>query len=260
MKFLKECLGECIGTFILVFIGCGSVALAVLYGTFESLLEVAIVWGLGVTIAIFASRRLCPSHLNPAVSVAFWMQGELPFKKLPVYFLFQTLGAFLAAGLLYFFVREDIAAYELSNFLIRGEPNSYHSAVMFGEFFPNPGYENDLHVSAGLACMMEALGTCLLVFTILWLAARKLNVNLFPLLVGLTVTLIICFVAPYTQAGLNPARDFGPRLFAYLAGWENAAFSSASLSFLTVYILSPIGGGVIAVFIYRLIFKRKVLA
>ncbi len=63
-------LGEFLGTFILVFFGCGSVAVAVLFNAFSSLLEVALIWGFGVAIAIYATRNICPAHLNPAVSLS----------------------------------------------------------------------------------------------------------------------------------------------------------------------------------------------
>ena len=67
-----------------------------------------------------------------------------------------------------------------------------------------------------------------------------------PMFIGLTVTSIICLIAPLTQAGLNPARDFGPRLVAWLAGWDKAAFPDQVGGFFFVYILGPMLGGVIA--------------
>ena len=140
MKLLKECLGEALGTFTLVFIGCGSVALAALFGTFSSLLEVAIVWGVGVALAIFISRKWCPAHLNPAVSVAFFLENLLSITRLPLYILSQIIGAFLASAVLYIFIQDELANYEFANDLVRGEVGSHVSAVMFGEFFPNPGF------------------------------------------------------------------------------------------------------------------------
>ncbi|MFT5819454.1 MAG: glycerol uptake facilitator protein [Crocinitomix sp.] len=256
MNKLKELLGEFLGTFILVFIGCGAVGVTILFGWLGSLLEVAIVWGVGVTLAIFASRKLSFAHLNPAVSLAMTLAGQLSIKKFISYTISQTIGAFVAGAALYALLSGDLASFEASNGIVRGTLESQNSAMMFGEFFPNPGYADQLNVSVYLACGMEALGTFLLVAAIFWLVQlKRLNKNLIPPLIGLTVTLIICFVAPYTQAGLNPARDFGPRILAYLCGWENAAFPATNFGFLTVYILSPLFGGVVAFYLMRF-FKK----
>lgn len=256
MASFKELLGEFIGTFILVFIGCGAVGVTILFGWFGSLIEVAFVWGIGVTVAIFASRKLSFAHLNPAVSLAMTLAGQISIKKFLLYTISQTIGAFVAGATLYALLNGDIASFEGTNGIVRGTLASQNSAMMFGEFFPNPGYANQLNVTVCLACGMEALGTFLLVSSIFWLVQiKKLKKNLVPPLIGLTVTLIICFVAPYTQAGLNPARDFGPRMLAYFSGWENAAFPATNLGFLTVYILSPFFGGVVAFYLMRF-FKK----
>ena len=68
-----------------------------------------------------------------------------------------------------------------------------------------------------------------------------------PVIIGLTVAILIYFIAPYSQAGLNPARVFGPRLIAYFSGWVTEAFPAAPFSFFTVYILGPYIGGFLAV-------------
>jgi glycerol uptake facilitator protein len=250
--YKKELLGEFIGTLILVLFGCGCVATAIVFEAFGSLLEVAILFGLGVTLAIFAVRNYCPSHLNPAVSIAMTISGNLPIKKLPAYVLSQFLGALAGASILLLIFNGPIALYESSHQIIRGSEASYQSAAMFGEFFPNPGFESKLKVSEALACFLEALGTFILVFIIYKLTEKKEQTdNLTPILIGLTVTALICLIAPFTQAGFNPARDFSPRLIAYFGGWKEAAFPNINYSFLTVYIISPIFGGMIAGLIQR---------
>jgi len=121
---------------------------------------------------------------------------------------------------------------------------------MFGEFFPET-------VSHSTAYIAEGLGTFVLVLTIFLLDANNKKLSyLNPVFIGLTVGAIILVVAPYTQAGLNPARDFGPRLVAYFGGWGSAAFPYVSGSFFTVYILSPLVGGALAYFTHSLFYKR----
>lgn len=257
MKDYKELLGESLGTFILVFFGCGAVAVAVLFGAFSSLLEVALIWGFGVAIAIYITRNICPAHLNPAVSLAMCITKKLGWKKLPFYMLVQFLGAFVAGLLLFFIFENAIHTFEKVHDIVRGSDMSRESAMMFGEYFPNPSFQDFMEVSATLACFMEAFGTFLLVFVILRVTEKPEQINnATPLVIGLTVTLIICIIAPFTQAGLNPARDFGPRMVAYLTGWGNAAFPGVSFSFLTVYILSPLLGGIFAAYSHKFIRER----
>jgi glycerol uptake facilitator protein len=78
-----------------------------------------------------------------------------------------------------------------------------------------------------------------------------------PLFIGLTVTSIICLIAPLTQAGLNPARDFGPRLVAWASGWGSAAFPDEKGGFFWVYILAPVVGGAIAAMFFILVLEPE---
>jgi len=255
MKNAKEYLGELLGTFVLVFIGCGAVGLSIFSSFLNSLLEVAVVFGTGVSIGIFAVRKLCPAHLNPAVSIAMFLSKKLDSKKLPLYIISQFLGALLGALVLYFAFAEVIQVYEETNGIIRGSKTSVKTAMMFGEYFPNPGYADRLSVSHLFACSMEAIGTFVLTLVIFRLTNKEGQVhrNLIPVLIGLTVTVLICFIAPYTQGGFNPARDFSPRIIAYFAGWKSAAFPAVQFSFFTVYIVSPIIGGVLASYLNKVL-------
>jgi glycerol uptake facilitator protein len=96
------------------------------------------------------------------------------------------------------------------------------------------------------AFLAEAVGTFVLVFLIFSLTEGcnlgRPDDALAPLFIGLTVTVIIAILAPLTQAGLNPARDLSPRLFAALAGWGGAAFPDQCFGYLTVYVLGPLAG------------------
>ena len=249
----KELLGEFIGTFIIVLFGCGAVGGAVLFGAFTSLFEVALIWGFGVTIAIFCSRNFSSAHLNPAVSIAMTLAKKLEARKLAPYILAQFIGAFVGGLVLYALFGSSITHYETVNGIVRGTPESVVTAQMFGEFFPNPGFADKIQIGWVGAMLCEAFGTFLLVFVIFKLTEKEEQLdNTTPFFIGLTVCLIICLIAPFTQAGLNPARDFGPRLVAYLIGWGNAAFPVDPFSFFMVYILGPIIGGAISVLLNKI--------
>ena len=92
---------------------------------------------------------------------------------------------------------------------------------------------------------------------IFWLIHPKNESQYTPLLIGMTVGGLICLLAPISQGGFNPARDFGPRLFAYFAGWGDAAFPAPPYSFLTVYILGPILGGIAPAVVFKLFHNEK---
>ncbi len=255
LAFGKEFAGELIGTYILVLFGCGSVAVSLLFNAF-SLFQVAIIWGLGVALGIFASRPLSNAHLNPAVSIAMLLAKKLHPKQLLSYLPGQFAGAFLAATTLWVLFNPSIVQFEQYNDIVRGAPASIQTAMMFGEFYPNPGFFEQVAISTPLAFGAEAFGTFILVLAIFCLTTTlDPKGAACPILIGLTVSLIICLIAPLTQAGLNPARDLAPRLFAWMAGWGDAAFPPAPFGALIVYVIGPIVGGSIAVPCFKLLFK-----
>lgn len=252
---MKGFLGEFLGTFILTLFGCSCVAVAVLFGEYGSIFQVGIVWGLGVTLAIFLTRNICCAHLNPAVTVSMMVAGRMNPKQVPAYLAAQFLGAILAGFVLYVLFSASIATYESSHEIVRGTIASVDTARMFGEFYPNPGDSAVATVSLPLAFGAEAFGTFLLVLFIFALTedcnVGRLSVSLQPLFIGLTVSSIIFFIAPLTQAGLNPARDAGPRLVAYLAGWGSAALPDAVGGWFWVYVLAPVMGGCLAALFFK---------
>jgi glycerol uptake facilitator protein len=244
----REFIGDGMGTFVLVLFGCGSVAVSVLFNAHQSLMQVALAWGIGVALAIYLTRHLSCAHLNPAVSVSMALSGRMLYRKLPAYLIAQLLGAILAGLVLYGLFSPSIAAYENTHQIVRGSAESVQTAKMFGEFYPNPG--NAAVVSLPLAMGAEALGTFLLVLMIFALT-EGCNVGrpddaLAPVFIGLTATSIICLIAPITQAGLNPARDFGPRMVSWMMGWGPAAFPDRVGGFFHVYVLAPLLGGALA--------------
>ena len=134
--------------------------------------------------------------------------------------------------------------------ILRGTPESIDTARMFGEFYPNPGDAAVSSVSLPLAIGAEAIGTFLLVLMIFALTEKsnegRPSSSSAPLFIGLTVSSCICLVAPLTQAGLNPARDFGPRMVAWAFGWGKAAFPDAVGGFFWVYIIGPVVGAILS--------------
>jgi len=256
----RQLLGEFIGTAIIVIFGCGSVASAILFDSFNGLFQIAMVWCAGVTLAIYAAKQLSPAHLNPAVSLAMLVAGKINFKKFGLYSIAQVLGGVFGAAILYAIFHPTIEHYEAVHGIIRGSSDSIVTASMFGEFFPNPGFaEAAGEVSLWQALGAELLGTFILVFMIFKLCAKENESKLTPFYIGLTVAGLICLLAPISQGGFNPARDFGPRIFSYFAGWNDAAFQAPSWSFLTVYIVGPMIGGVLGAFANKLS-KHKTIA
>ena len=248
MRLSKEFKGETLGTFMLVLFGCGSVAVSVLFNAHQGLMQIALAWGIGVTLSIYLTRHLSCAHLNPAVTVAMVLSKRMAPKKLPVYITAQFLGAFLAGLAIYVLFSPSISAFESTHNIIRGTAESVQTAKMFGEYYAAPGSTSV--VSLPLAIGVEAFGTFLLVLMIFALT-EGCNVGrphdaMAPLFIGLTVSSIICLVAPLTQAGLNPARDFGPRMVAWIFGWKSAAFPDQSGGFFLVYILGPLVGAMLA--------------
>lgn len=248
MNYKKLFIGEALGTFVLVLFGCGSVAVSVLFDAHQGLMQVALAWGVGVSLAIYLTRHLSCAHLNPAVSVAMVLGRRMSPRKLPVYLVAQFAGAVFAALALYALFSPSIAQYESAHGIVRGTAESVKTAMMFGEYYPSPG--STAVVPLPLAMGAEAFGTFLLTLMIFALT-EGCNVGrpdeaLAPVFIGLTVTSIICLIAPLTQAGLNPARDLGPRMVAWAMGWGSAAFPDRVGGFFHVYVLAPLLGSMIA--------------
>jgi len=257
--YVKEFAGEWIGTYLMVLFGCGAVAVSVLFKQYDSILQIAAVWGIAVTIAIYATGDLCCAHFNPAVSLAMTVTGRMSPRKLPAYLTAQFTGAFAAALSLYGLFGSNIAIFEKENHLIRGTAGSALSAKMFGEYYQNLSGASQ-PVSMPLAMAAEALGTFILVFMIFALTegcnTKRPQHNTAPIFIGMTLAMVICLLAPLTQAGFNPARDFAPRMAAFLLGWGEAAFPDHSGGFFFVYMLSPVIGGIAAGLVFEKVIRK----
>ena len=258
-------MGETVGTYILVLFGIGSVTAAVVTGAQVGLWQVAVVWAFGVALAIYASAGLSGAHLNPAVSLAFtiFRRDDFGFRRLPLYWTAQTAGAILAALTTLAIFGPFIARFEADNGIVRGADASQLSAMVFGEYFPNPAIYGTGADAAALisplgAAAVEGFGTAVLAFVIFALTDRR-NAGLTakpltPLLIGFTVAALISLFAPLTQAGWNPARDFGPRLVAYFAGWGEIAIPGPRAGF-WAYIAGPMLGAPLGAALHELLIK-----
>jgi glycerol uptake facilitator protein len=257
------CVAEFFGTFILVLFGCGVVHAAVLAKAQAGLFQVAIVWGIAVALAIHATGAISGAHINPAMTAAFAVFGGFPKRRVIPYWLSQLAGAFAAASVLYVCFGGLVAAAEAASGIPRGSAGSEVVAMCYGEYFPNPGLGVDAaayaKVSELTAFVAELVGTALLAFVVFALTESRNSAApggpLTPLMIGLTIAALISVIAPLTQACFNPARDFGPRLFSWLAGWGRIAIPGPRGGFFTVYILAPITGALLGAAVYRLLVR-----
>jgi glycerol uptake facilitator protein len=258
------CSAEFLGTFILIFFGCGAVHAAVAFGAQQGLWQVAIVWGVAIMLAIYTIGAISGAHINPAITIAMAAWRGFPKTFVLPYIAAQVAGAFVAAALLFFLFNGELSELERVKQVQRGAPGSEITAMCYGEYYPNPGglaagsepYSPSAHaamrtrVPHHVAFFAEVFGTMLLALVVFAVTDER-NPGLPPpgtaaVFIGLTVAGLISVIAPLTQACFNPARDFGPRLFAMLAGWGTVALpGSDPWSWLTVYIVAPITGALL---------------
>ena len=254
--------GEMLGTYLLVLFGTGSVASAVLSGAQVGLWQVAAVWGFGVALAIYVSAGMSGAHLNPAVSLsmALLRPADFPAARLLPYVASQLAGAVLAGGTVAALFGPLLRRFEAAREIVRGTPGSELSAMVFGEYFPNPAlFGTDAAaralVSPWQAALVEGFGTAVLVLVIFALTsprnAGRPGADVTPFFVGFTVAVLISLFAPLTQAGWNPARDFGPRLVAFVLGWGAVAIPGPDGGF-WAYIVGPLVGGPLGGLAWRL--------
>jgi glycerol uptake facilitator protein len=252
--------GEALGTFLMVLFGTGAVACAVLTGALQGLWQVAVVWGFGVAIAIYCSASLSGAHLNPAVSLSFALlrPDRFPPSRLLPYWLAQLVGAIAAGLVVWVTFAPFLARFEAREGLVRGAPGSERAAMIFGQYFPNAamfgtGPDAQALVSPLGAMLIETLGTAILLLVIFALSdpdnLAAPDPTLVPVFIGFTVAALISLFSPISQAGWNPARDFGPRLVAWLAGFGTIAIPGPRDGF-WIYIVGPLFGGPLGGLLY----------
>ena len=260
----KPYFAEVIGTYFLVFFGTAAVATAVFFGVLSGMFQVGILWGIGLTLGIFAAAPHSGAHLNPAITIAMYIfNKDLGVLKAIGYIFSQMIGAILAGLSVLIIFSPFITRFEILNKITRGQPGSELSAMSFGEYFPNPDvlpHDKAVDLMTPFSALgIEAFGTAILAFVIFMCTDPKGMISksnvLAPVLIGLTLTLLISLFGSLTQAGWNPARDFGPRIVAYFAGWDSIAIPGPNGGF-WIYILGPIIGAPIGGLIYQKILKN----
>ncbi|XP_033979052.1 aquaporin-3-like [Trematomus bernacchii] len=243
---LRQAMAECLGTFILVMFGCGSVAQVVLSGgSHGSFLTVNIAFGFAATLGILVSGQISGGHLNPAVTFSLCLLGREPWRKFPLFFFFQTLGAFLGAAVvfgMYFDALWDISQGEL---IVVG------NNATAGIFATYPSK----HLSLVNGFFDQIIGTAALIVCILAIVDPRNNPvprGLEPLTVGLVVLVIGLSMGFNSGYAVNPARDLGPRIFTALAGWGREVFTANTYWFF-VPLFAPFLGAAVGVLIYQLL-------
>jgi aquaporin Z len=234
MPLLNRSVAEFIGTFWLVFGGCGSALLAATVPTVGiGWLGVSLAFGLTVVTMAYALGPISGCHLNPAISVGLAAGGRFRSQDLLPYILAQVLGGIAGAGVLYM-----IASGKPGFVLGTGWP-----ANGFGEHSPG-GY------SLGAALTTELLLTFFFVLVVIAVTSNASAVPVAPLAVGLGLTLVHLIGIPVTNTSVNPARSTGPAVF--IGGW--------ALQQLWLFWLAPLAGGVLAAVVYRFLTGERAVA
>ncbi len=242
-----ECLSEFIGTGLLIFFGVGCVAALVLTGANFGQWEISIIWGFGVMIAIYCTAGVSGAHLNPAVTISLALFHGFKKSKVVPYIIAQFLGAFCFSALVYGLYKNLFIQYDLKNQIIRGTEASLSTAGIFSTY-PHPA------LTFFGAFAVEFIITLILMFAILALGDHKNGEHkgaTAPLLIGILIAVIGASLGPLTGFAMNPARDFGPKVFSYLAGWGNIALTGGkTIPYFITPILAPILGAALGGWLY----------
>jgi glycerol uptake facilitator protein len=246
---VAELIAEFLGTFVLILLGTGVVAMVVLFPSkvpgeviHGGYTNITLGWGLGVTMGIYVAGKISGAHLNPAVTLALAVFRGFPWRKVVPYSIAQVAGAFVAAALVY---RNYLPAFHAV------DPQLERTAGIFTTFPAFPAFPQ-----AGF--LDQVIGTALLLLLI-FAITDEFNLppgaNLVPLMVGLVVVAIgISFGGMHGYA-INPARDFGPRLFTVAAGFRNNGLTDGSRVW-WVPVVAPLVGGVAGAALYDFGIRR----
>ena len=244
-----EVSAEFIGALILILFGNGVVAMVVLFGSGApgeivngGYTNITLGWGLAVMMGVYVAGKISGAHLNPAVTVTLAAYRGFPWGKTLPYIVAQTAGAFVASALVYW---NYLPAFR------RFDPQLERTAGVFTTFPAFPGQP-----MAGLLDQM--IGTALLLLMILAITDERNQppgANLTPALVGAVVVAIGMSFGGIHGYAINPARDFGPRLFTVVAGFKNNGLTDGTNAF-WVPIVGPMLGGLIGAGVYDFGIRR----
>jgi len=222
---MRKYCAEFIGTFVLVFLGTGTVAIANTGETAIGYLGIGLAFGLAVTIMAFAVGGVSGENFNPVVSLAMMLNKRLKVRDGIFYLIAQFLGAIAASGILSIFI---------------------HALGLPKDGFGQTDFPN---ITAGQAFLFEATITFLFVFVILMVTSKKYgNASLAPITIGLALAFLIIIALNLTGGSLNPARSFGPAIFA----------GGSALARYWVYLLAPLVGSAIASFAAKFMGSEEV--
>jgi len=251
-RLVGEMISEAMAVFIIIGLGDSAAAMFTLYDPSpykQAYWGVCIAWGLAVTIAIYVTGAVSGTHANPAVTLALAVFRGFSWKKVIPYCAAQVAGGFLVAAIVYVMFGPVIDHFNAVNHLTRAGDGG-----AAGVFFTHPG----LAITPMHALLDEVILTAFLMLGIFaiteeWNTMAPMA-NSGALIIGLLVALIGASAGYLEAWALNPARDFGPRLFAFLVGWGPQAFPSPG-RYWWVPIVGPLVGGLVGGGAYQLLIR-----
>lgn len=248
-KLLGELISEAVAVLIIIAFGDSAAAMYFLYNPSpyqHAYFGVCFAWGLGVAIAIYVTGSITGTHANPAVTLALALYRKFSWKKVAPYCVAQVVGGFLGAILVYILFQPVINHFNAVNHLTRAAGGAA------GVFFTHPG----LAVTPLHGFSDEIILTAILLFGIFAITEEYNEMapmaNSSALIIGLLVAAIGASMGYLEAWAINPARDFGPRLFCFFAGWGAAALPSPG-NYWWVPILGPLIGGALGAGAYQVL-------
>ena len=246
----REVLGEFLGTFVLILFGVGVVAQVTLgAGATGQYVSISVAWGLGVMLGVYVSAGASGGHLNPAVTVALAAWRGFPWGKVGPYVAAQTAGAFVASAVVYVVYADALQHFDGGTRQVTG---ALGTAGIWATY-PQPW----LSTLGGL--VDQIVGTAALVLVVFAVTDPRNSppqANITPIVVGLLVVAIGMAYGLNSGYAINPARDFGPRLFTALAGWGGEVFNAGN-GWWWVPIAGPMIGGPLGGLVYDQCIGRR---
>jgi len=218
--FVLICFGDGVVAMLWALIGSGRSSAGALQSSGDWLL-ITWGWALAVVFAVYTVGGVTGAHINPAITFGAAIRRQLPWSKVPGYWIAQTVGAFVGAALVYAVYKAAISDYETANHIVRGQSNSVATYSTFATF-PAKYF----HTWLG-PFVDQVVGTFFLALFV-WAVTDEFNLpvgsNMAPWIVGMIVMAVGISFGANAGYAINPARDFGPRIFALVAGWGKIAF------------------------------------